>query len=99
MPPSEQLREARETLLSIFRKKFDEASRARDSTTTSRFFKLFPAIGWEDEGLQAYAGFVIDLVRMKAPTTAKSAYINIFIQSDLKLGNSKPPLRSITSVP
>jgi len=99
LPPSEQLREARENLLSIFRKKFEEASRARDSTTTSRFFKLFPAIGWENEGLQAYAGFVIDLVRIKAPTTVKSAYINISILSDLELGHSKPPLRSITSLP
>lgn len=65
------LQMARETLLSIFRKKFEEASRSRDSTTTSRFFKLFPEIGWEAEGLEAYASFVIDLVRIRASPAAK----------------------------
>ena len=62
----------REKLLEIFRQKFDEASRSRDSTATTRFFKLFPAIGWEKEGLEAYAAFVVDLVRIRAPASAKS---------------------------
>ena len=70
-------------MLSVFHRKFEEASRARDSTATSRFFKLFPAIGWEAEGLQAYADFVIDLVRVKAPASAKSKYNNLFIQGSL----------------
>jgi len=50
----------------------DQASRDRDAAATSRFFKLFPAIGWEAEGLQVYASFVVDLVRVKAPASAKS---------------------------
>ncbi|KAG8999188.1 hypothetical protein FRB90_012139 [Tulasnella sp. 427] len=61
LPPSETLQEAREKLLRIFRVEFDKASQARDSANTSRFFKLFPAIGWEKEGLEAYSGFVVDL--------------------------------------
>uniref|UniRef100_A0A8H7Y2D9 Conserved oligomeric Golgi complex subunit 4 n=1 Tax=Psilocybe cubensis TaxID=181762 RepID=A0A8H7Y2D9_PSICU len=64
LPPPQTLQAARETLLSVFREKFQEASRARDSNATSRFFKLFPAIGWEDEGLEAYASFVVELVRL-----------------------------------
>jgi len=58
--------------LEVFRKSFEEAARARDSNATSRFFKLFPAVGWEAEGLEAYAIFVVELIRVKAPTSVKS---------------------------
>ncbi|KAJ6546418.1 COG4 transport protein-domain-containing protein [Mycena vulgaris] len=73
LPPAQTLQAAREHLLTIFRHQFEQASRSRDSTTTSRFFKLFPAIGWEEEGLQAYASFVVDLVRVRAPASAKTS--------------------------
>ncbi|KAJ7764494.1 COG4 transport protein-domain-containing protein [Mycena maculata] len=73
LPPAQTLQEARERLLAIFQQQFEQASRSRDSTTTSRFFKLFPAIGWEAEGLQAYASFVVDLVRVRAPASAKTS--------------------------
>ncbi|KAJ7135036.1 COG4 transport protein-domain-containing protein [Mycena crocata] len=73
LPPAQTLQAAREHLLAIFRQQFEQASRSRDSTTTSRFFKLFPAIGWEAEGLQAYALFVVDLVRVRAPASAKTS--------------------------
>ncbi|KAJ7489961.1 COG4 transport protein-domain-containing protein [Mycena galericulata] len=73
LPPAQTLQAAREHLLAIFQRQFEQASRSRDSTTTSRFFKLFPAIGWEAEGLQAYASFVVDLVRVRAPASAKTS--------------------------
>ncbi|KAJ7109115.1 COG4 transport protein-domain-containing protein [Mycena epipterygia] len=73
LPPAQTLQAAREHLLATFRHQFEQASRSRDSTTTSRFFKLFPAIGWEAEGLQAYASFVVDLVRVRAPASAKTS--------------------------
>lgn len=73
LPPAQTLQGQREKLLGIFRQKFDEASRSRDSTATTRFFKLFPAIGWEAEGLEAYAAFVVDLVRIRAPASAKTS--------------------------
>lgn len=81
LPPTQTLQTARETLLSIFRKKFEEASKARDSTTTSRFFKLFPEIGWEAEGLEAYSSFVVDLVRVRAPASAKATSPTYYITS------------------
>ncbi|KZT36993.1 COG4-domain-containing protein [Sistotremastrum suecicum HHB10207 ss-3] len=71
LPPSETLQAAREQLLEIFKREFEAASRARDSAAISRFFKLFPAVGWEEEGLQAYAAFVVDLVRSRPPVPAK----------------------------
>ncbi|KAG6877994.1 hypothetical protein C0992_008804 [Termitomyces sp. T32_za158] len=73
LPPIQTLEQARQNLLILFRKNFEQASRLRDSTATSRFFKLFPAIGWEDEGLEAYASFVVDLVRVKTPTSSKTS--------------------------
>ncbi|KAH0584194.1 hypothetical protein H2248_009749 [Termitomyces sp. 'cryptogamus'] len=73
LPPAQTLQQAREILLAIFRKNFEQASRLRDSTATSRFFKLFPAIGWEDEGLEVYASFVVDLVRARAHTSSKTS--------------------------
>jgi hypothetical protein len=72
LPPVQTLQAAREQLLSIFRSHFEQASRSRDAAATTRYFKLFPTIGWEAEGLEAYASFVVDLVRVRAPTSAKS---------------------------
>ncbi|KAJ7580996.1 COG4 transport protein-domain-containing protein [Mycena floridula] len=73
LPPSQTLQSAREHLLQVFRKNFDQASRSRDATATTRFFKLFPTIGWEAEGLEAYSSFVVDLVRLRAPASAKTS--------------------------
>lgn len=73
LPPSQTLQIAREQLLSVFLKQFAHASRSRDAAATSRYFKLFPLIGWEAEGLTAYASFVVDLVRVRAPTSANIA--------------------------
>ncbi|TFK42862.1 COG4 transport protein-domain-containing protein [Crucibulum laeve] len=81
LPPAVTLQTARETLLSVFLQNFETASRSRDSAATSRFFKLFPSIGWEDEGLEAYAAFVVDLVRTRAPTTAKTSSPLYYITS------------------
>ncbi|KAJ3997994.1 COG4 transport protein-domain-containing protein [Lentinula boryana] len=79
LPPAQTLQEARMHLLHVFRTNFEQASSSRDSAATSRFFKLFPAIGWEKEGLQAYATFVVDSVRVRAPTSAKTSSPLYFI--------------------
>ncbi|KAI0807010.1 COG4-domain-containing protein [Fomes fomentarius] len=81
LPPAQTLQAAREQLLAVFRREFDKASRARDATATSRFFKLFPAIGWEAEGLQAYASFVVELVKVRAPASAKTSSPLYYITS------------------
>lgn len=71
LPPVETLTNARAKLLDVFRKQFDQAALSRDSTAITRFFKLFPAAGWEKEGLEAYSDFVIDLVRSRPQTSGK----------------------------
>ena len=73
-PPAQALQAEREELLAIFREQFEKASTSRDAAATSRFFKLFPAIGWEAEGLEAYASFVVDLVKIRPPASAKSTF-------------------------
>lgn len=75
LPPAQTLQAARDTLLEVFKHSFDEATAARDAAATTRFFKLFPAIGWEAEGLEAYAAFVVDLVKVRPPASAKSGSI------------------------
>ncbi|KDQ59403.1 hypothetical protein JAAARDRAFT_56419 [Jaapia argillacea MUCL 33604] len=81
LPPAQTLENTREQLLAIFRERFEQASRSRDAAATSRFFKLFPAIGWEAEGLEAYASFVVDLVHVRAPATAKTSSPLYYITS------------------
>jgi hypothetical protein len=99
LPPAQTLQAAREHLLQVFTRRFEQASRSRDSTATSRFFKLFPAIGWETEGLQAYASFVVDLVRVKAPASAKSMVSPVCISCILHRFNSaSSPLYYITAL-
>lgn len=73
LPPAQTLEEARKSLLDIFSRQFERASAARDSANTSRVFKLFPEIGWETEGLELYARFVVDLIRARAPAGVKAS--------------------------
>ncbi|EJD05663.1 COG4-domain-containing protein [Fomitiporia mediterranea MF3/22] len=73
LPPAQTLQAFREQLRDIFLHQFVQASNARDSATTTRFFKLLPPIGWEKEGLEAYAAFVLTLVQSKSPASAKSS--------------------------
>lgn len=73
LPPAQTLQAIRDELLAIFRREFEKASQSRDAAATSRFFKLFPSIGWEVEGLEAYAAFVVDLVRVRAPASARTS--------------------------
>lgn len=98
MPPIQTLEAAREKLLGIFRKQFDLASQSRDAAATSRYFKLFPAIGWEEEGLQAYAAFVVDLVRVRAPASAKSESRYLYTMVNSKGSSASSPLYYITAL-
>lgn len=67
LPPSQALMEARVKLRDIFIENFQVASRNKDSATASRFFKLFPPIGWREEGLSVYSSFVIELLQTRPP--------------------------------
>ncbi|KAI0270779.1 COG4-domain-containing protein [Russula aff. rugulosa BPL654] len=73
LPPAQTLQDARTHLLQVFTRQFTEATKARDAVATTRFFKLFPVIGWETEGLEAYASFIVDLVKVRPPASAQTS--------------------------
>ncbi|KAH9048069.1 COG4-domain-containing protein, partial [Lactarius hengduanensis] len=76
LPPAQTLKDARNLLLQVFTRQFTEATKARDAVATTRFFKLFPAIGWEAEGLEAYASFIVDLVKVRPPASAQAMIVD-----------------------
>lgn len=87
----------------MFKRQFKLASEARDANATTRFFKLFPSIGWEEEGLEAYASFVVELVRVRAPASAKSKVHKRYtsLNSDIRLiqsSTASSPLYYITAL-
>lgn len=62
-------------LLTTFRAEFESAADRRDEQEISRYFRLWPGIGAEDEGLTAYSDFVVRLVssRARKETGARSS--------------------------
>ncbi|TYJ56496.1 hypothetical protein B9479_002743 [Cryptococcus floricola] len=73
LAPSQTLQELRDILLSTFRREFDDAVARKDEPGVSRFFRLWPAISAENEGLEAYGDFVVGLVKARSPTAGKSS--------------------------
>jgi hypothetical protein len=62
-PPPLQLENLRKTLLDIFTKKFEAAIDAKDTVEATTYFKMFPLVGWRDEGLKVYREFAQAMVR------------------------------------
>ncbi|WVQ62081.1 uncharacterized protein L199_000216 [Kwoniella botswanensis] len=73
LPPAQTLQELREILLHTFRTEFDAAAERKDEQNVSRFFRLWPGIGAEEEGLEAYGDFVVGLVKGRNSTAGKSS--------------------------
>lgn len=57
-------------LLHTFRTEFDSAAQRKDQQGVSRFFRLWPGIGAEEEGLEAYGDFVVGLVKSRSSNNA-----------------------------
>jgi hypothetical protein len=70
-PPAQQLAELRDILLHTFRTEFDAAAEKKDQAGVSRFFRLWPGIGAEKEGLEAYGDFVVGLVKARGSSATK----------------------------
>jgi hypothetical protein len=58
-------------LLHTFRTEFDSAAERKDQQAVSRFFRLWPGIGAEQEGLDAYGDFVVGLVKARGSNAGK----------------------------
>ncbi|KAK9235947.1 COG4 transport protein-domain-containing protein [Lipomyces kononenkoae] len=60
--PAIALQKETETFGALFLKEFEAAARSKDMEKITRFFKLFPLIGKEKEGLDVYAKFVCTII-------------------------------------
>ncbi|ORX36086.1 COG4 transport protein-domain-containing protein [Kockovaella imperatae] len=73
LPPAQFLEESRATLLQTFRSEFDAAAVRKDEQGVSRYFRLWPGIGAEKEGLEAYGDFVVGLVKARSSNPGKAS--------------------------
>ncbi|KAK9355025.1 COG4 transport protein-domain-containing protein [Lipomyces doorenjongii] len=60
--PAIALQNETESFGALFLKEFEAAAKAKDMEKITRFFKLFPLIGKEREGLDVYAKFVCTII-------------------------------------
>ena len=65
LSPPQRLQTLRDTLLETFDREFSAAAARRDQEAVSRFFRLWPEIGAEQQGLDAYSDFVVTLVHKR----------------------------------
>ena len=61
-PPTIFLSQASDALFKLFLREFDAAAKVKDEERITRFFRLFPLIGKEKEGLDVYGRFVCGIV-------------------------------------
>ncbi|EEB06044.1 hypothetical protein SJAG_01071 [Schizosaccharomyces japonicus yFS275] len=67
--PVETLRQATDSLYTLFLREFQRAAREQDQRKITRFFKLFPLIGKDKEGVDAYWHIFGGLIAAKARAT------------------------------
>lgn len=65
LAPAQTLLELRTRMLRVFTRQFDHAIEAKDQAEASRFFRMFPLVGWHDEGLAVYCKFARSMIREK----------------------------------
>jgi conserved oligomeric Golgi complex subunit 4 len=61
-PPTVFLSQASDALFKLFLREFDAAAKVKDEERITRFFRLFPLIGKENEGLDVYGRFVCGII-------------------------------------
>jgi conserved oligomeric Golgi complex subunit 4 len=72
-PPSIFIAQASNALFQLFLREFDAAAKAKNEERITRFFRLFPLIGKETEGLDVYGRFVCSIIagRSRAAMTQR----------------------------
>jgi conserved oligomeric Golgi complex subunit 4 len=72
-PPNIFLQQASDALFKLFLREFDSAAKVKDEERITRFFRLFPLIGKENEGLDVYGRFVCGIIagRSRAAMTQR----------------------------
>ena len=78
-PPTVFLSEASDALFKLFLREFDAAAKVKDEERITRFFRLFPLIGKENEGLDVYGRFVCGIIagRSRAAMTQCKPLVSV----------------------
>lgn len=63
--PEKTLADAKATLFDIFSQRFDAAVAERNQADITRYFKLFPLINCQTEGLDQYSRFVCNIIKSR----------------------------------
>ncbi|KAG1050043.1 hypothetical protein G6F43_007659 [Rhizopus delemar] len=63
--PEKTLADAKSTLFDIFSQRFDTAVAERNQADITRYFKLFPLINCQTEGLDQYSRFVCNIIKSR----------------------------------
>uniref|UniRef100_A0A060SWE0 Conserved oligomeric Golgi complex subunit 4 n=1 Tax=Blastobotrys adeninivorans TaxID=409370 RepID=A0A060SWE0_BLAAD len=70
--PVETIKATSDSLNDLFLREFGKATAAKDMESVTRYFKLFPLIGHEKEGLDVYARFIRGFVTAHSRTILQS---------------------------
>lgn len=71
--PLETLDEASKALGTIFLREFEKAASEKNMENLTRYFKLFPLIGREQEGLAVYAKFICGIITAQSRQRIQAA--------------------------
>lgn len=77
--PAQTLDEASAALGTVFLREFEKAAAEKNMENLTRYFKLFPLIGRESEGLAVYANFICGIItahsrqRIQAATSSNAS--------------------------
>lgn len=63
--PAKTLADAKANLFEIFSSRFDDAVAQRNQADITRYFKLFPLINCQTEGLDKYSRFVCNIIKAR----------------------------------
>jgi conserved oligomeric Golgi complex subunit 4 len=76
-PPNVFLSQASDALFKLFLREFDSAAKVKNEERITRFFRLFPLIGKENEGLDVYGRFVCGIIagRSRAAMTQSIFFV------------------------
>lgn len=73
--PAKTLADAKTNLFAIFSSKFDDAVAQRNQADITRYFKLFPLINCQTEGLDKYSRFVCNIIKARCAEELKTGLI------------------------
>jgi conserved oligomeric Golgi complex subunit 4 len=81
-PPTVFLSQASDALFKLFLREFDAAAKVKDEERITRFFRLFPLISKEIEGLDVYGRFVCGIIAGRSRAAMTQCEISLGLADD-----------------